>query len=109
MPLKLAITGSHGLIGSALTEWFTQKGWVVTPIVRSASSNSQQIIWDIDKRELNAAQLEGYDVVIHLAGASIADKRWTPSYKKLILESRIASTALLSESLAKLKQPPKVF
>ncbi len=105
--MKIAITGSSGLVGSKLVEHFGKKGWEVVRIVRSGINNDQ-IVWDIERSAMDVGRLEGVDVIIHLAGANIADKRWTDAYKKKIYNSRIKSTELLAAKLAHLKTPPKV-
>jgi uncharacterized protein (TIGR01777 family) len=109
---KIAITGSRGLIGSTLIRELPQRGYSVTPIVRSVPVEHDQnnfILWNIEKREIQSERLENHDVVIHLAGASIADKRWTESYKNEILASRINSTTFLCQTLAKMPKPPRLL
>lgn len=108
----LAISGSTGFIGSAIVARLKQDGWQVTPIVRPQTFEplSQMTIrWDPDQGVIDAEALEEQDAIIHLAGASIAGGRWSPAYKDLILQSRVKSTALLSKTISKLKNPPKVF
>ena len=110
--MRIAMTGSTGLIGSVLTEELTKKGHSVTPIIRSSTplkSNRKVIRWNIDLGKIDTAGLEGQDAVIHLSGASLAGERWTPKYKALIRESRLKSTSFLATSLAQLKNPPRVF
>lgn len=110
--MKIAITGSTGLVGSATVDHFIKNGHDVTRIVRSESSiqrDENAIHWDVQKKEINSSHLEGFDAIIHLAGAGIAAKRWTPRYKALIRSSRIDGTALLSKTIAQLQEPPKVF
>jgi uncharacterized protein len=112
MSLRIAITGSTGLIGSALIEDFTQRQYRITRIVRLESdfkSKDQLVYWDIKNRRIDKDALEGCDAVIHLAGANIADNRWTPEYKEQIRSSRVDGTAFLSQTLTELKSPPKLF
>lgn len=110
--MRIAITGSSGLVGSAVADYFKAQGHFVAHILRPSSPKINKIphiVWDIDKKSINTAALEGHDVFIHLAGASIADKRWTRGYKNQIYASRVDSTALLSHALSKLRKPPAVF
>ncbi|MCB9771357.1 MAG: TIGR01777 family protein [Candidatus Omnitrophica bacterium] len=112
MPLKFAIAGSSGMIGSAVCEWLTQRGHSVTRLIRPStfrSKPSDSITWDPYRKTIDLEKLEGHDAVINFAGASISDQRWTSQYKKIIHDSRIESTSFLSESLRKLKRPPKNF
>ena len=112
MSLKIAVTGSSGLIGSHLTKKLTEQGYTISRVVRRLSSLKNQesgVLWNISEGRIEHERLEGHDVFIHLAGCNIADHRWSTSYKKLIYESRIQSTKLLSQTLVKLKQPPRVL
>jgi uncharacterized protein (TIGR01777 family) len=70
---------------------------------------SPAIYWDPAQGHLSQEQLEGFDAVVHLAGESIAEGRWTAAKKKRILDSRVQGTKLLSETLARLKNPPRVL
>ncbi len=111
MTLKIAISGSTGLVGTAVSDYFKQKAEII-PIVRSHQSSAQagqSISMDIQNQTIDTQGLEGLDVVIHLAGASIADRRWSEEYKAEILLSRVESTKLISNTLANLKYPPKLF
>jgi uncharacterized protein (TIGR01777 family) len=112
MSLKIVITGSTGLVGKGLVQYFSSQGHRVVCLVRnqfSCKENPQNIYWDYTNGKLDRKALEGVDVVIHLAGANIASKRWTKTYKDIIDQSRRASTRFLAENLAKLTQKPKVF
>lgn len=112
MSLKFALTGSTGMIGSKVYQWLTQQGHTVTRLVRPSTIKTQSeedIVWDPSRKVLDCKRLEGYDAVIHLAGANISAHRWTPAYKKIILDSRIQATRFLAQSLCQLKKPPKYF
>lgn len=111
MSYRIAITGSTGLVGSALVKTLSSQGHMVVPIVRQLTpeERTKVIFWDIERGEIDADSLEGLDAIIHLAGANIAARRWTKKYKMDILESRRKGTVFLSEVLAKLKNPPRVF
>ena len=108
--MNIAITGSTGLIGSALESSLTTSGHQVVRMVRTpVRSAAKEICWDPSAGKINTAALEGIDAVVHLAGKSIAGGRWTPQKKRRIRESRIKGTSLLAESLARLSKPPKVL
>jgi uncharacterized protein (TIGR01777 family) len=108
--MKILISGSHGLIGSALIRLLTTDSHEVIRLVRhTPTSGSPEIGWHPDKGLIDSQQLEGLDAVVHLAGESIASGRWTTEKKQAILESRVKGTTLLANSLAKLSQPPSVF
>ncbi|MFZ5876120.1 MAG: TIGR01777 family oxidoreductase [Nitrospirota bacterium] len=115
MTLRIAITGSSGLIGTALIESLSRAGHSITRIIRESGRNARgagvpaQIIWDPVNRRIDRASLESHDIVIHLAGESIAAGRWTAPRKVVIRESRIRGTTLLAENLAALKRPPRML
>lgn len=107
--MKILITGSSGLIGSALVDHFKLWGDEVTRLVRRVPQSENEIQWSPDQKKIDASQLEGFDVVIHLAGVNIAGKRWTDNFKATIRDSRVEGTTLLCETLASLQQPPQVL
>jgi uncharacterized protein len=107
--MKILISGSTGLVGSALVPTFQSSGHDVVRLVRSSNSGAGSIAWNPMSGQLSAANLEGIDAAVHLAGENIAARRWTPAQKTLIRESRVAGTRLLAETLAKLKEPPKTL
>lgn len=106
-PLTVAITGASGLIGTALTHLLTTGGHTVRAIGRSARRPGD-IAWDPARGQLDARALEGVDAVVHLAGASVAD-RWTAAHRRAIRESREQGTALLARTLATLGAKPRVL
>ncbi|MEP6590785.1 MAG: TIGR01777 family oxidoreductase [Gemmatimonadota bacterium] len=106
-PMRIAITGASGLVGSALTPFLRVQGHEVIPISRRAIAGGIQ--WDPSAGQLDSARLEGLDAVIHLAGASIASGRWTVERKALLRESRIRPTSLLATRLAGLARPPRLL
>ncbi len=105
---RIAVTGSHGLIGEALVRSLQGDGHDVVRIVRGAPG-AGEVRWDLDAGEIDAAGLEGSDGVVHLAGEGIASGRWTEEHKRAVLESRTRGTALLSEALASLDDRPAVL
>lgn len=112
--MRIAVTGSTGFIGSCVVSYFRSAGCQVARLVRpgrgmSLAGDGDVIAWDPVSRKMDASLLEGYDAVIHLAGANIAQQRWTLPYKKLILSSRVEGAQFLSEVISNLKNPPKVL
>lgn len=110
--MKILISGSTGLIGSALIPFLTTGGHDVYRLVRDeehARLNPQAVYWNIKEGEVNRQELEGFDAVIHLGGANIAGHRWTKKYKETIKNSRVKSTQLLAGLLATLHKKPKVL
>ena len=103
------MTGSHGLIGSALIPRLRAGGHRVVRLVRGATEGADDVRWDPDASTIDVAGLDGVDAVVHLAGAGIGDKRWTPARKQLILESRTRGTGLLARTLAGLQHPPETL
>lgn len=113
--LTIAVTGASGLIGSALVPFLTAGGHTVVRIGRGAppaatgtTAGVRDVRWDPARGQLDAAALEGVDAVVHLAGANVGG-RWTTAYKHEILASRVDSTRLLAETLARLDRPPRVL
>lgn len=106
--MRVAITGSSGLIGGALRASLKADGHEVVPVVRSAGAPGS-VRWDIDAGQIDAGGLEGIDAAVHLAGAGIGDKRWTDERKREIRESRTKGTALLAGTLARLDAKPSVL
>ncbi len=108
--MNVLISGASGLVGSELVTFLTQKGHYIRKLVRKeAKPDANEIKWDPASSEIEQTALEGLDAVVHLAGENIAGGRWTSARKALIRDSRVQGTRLLSETLAKLKAPPKVL
>lgn len=112
--MKIIVTGSTGLIGSALVASLLARGDEVTCLVREKrdaprADGTREVLWSPDRGELNAAELEGHDAAIHLAGDPIAEGRWTDEKKRRIRESRVQGTTLLAETLARLSAPPRTL
>lgn len=106
--MRVALTGGTGLIGRQLGAFLSTGGHQVHQITRRPRPQSLDIGWDPARGRLDAADLEGLDAVIHLAGEPIAG-RWTRAHKTRILRSRVQGTLLLSQALASLKNPPRVL
>jgi uncharacterized protein len=105
--LHVAVTGASGLIGSAVRRRLEAAGHRVSRLVRRTAGPGE-ISWDPAARSLNPAALEGTDAVVHLSGENVG-ARWTTERKARIRSSRVASTRLLSETLASLQRPPEVL
>jgi uncharacterized protein len=106
-PAKVLVSGSSGLIGSALCSLLATKGYQVTRLVRNASSGECEIAWDLSQ-PLSPESVSGFEAVVHLAGESIVG-RWTAEKKAAIRSSRVAGTKNLAKALAEASQRPKVF
>jgi len=99
-PGIVAVTGASGLIGTALVAYLSTQGCTVRRFVRRAARAPDEIAWDPARGVLDPADLADVDAVVHLAGAGIADARWTPERKRELLESRVVSTRTLVRALA---------
>ena len=106
--MRVAITGSSGLIGTALTRSLEADGHQVVRVLRREGDRAT-VRWNPDAGEIDATGLEGVDAVVHLAGAGIGDHRWTDDHKRTVLESRKRGTSLLATTLAGLSAPPDVL
>jgi uncharacterized protein len=104
--MKVLVTGSHGLVGTALVEALTANKHHVLRLIRASSGSNTNISWDPDAGTIDKPKLEGLDAVFHLAGESIASGRWTEEKKRKIRESRVRGTQLLAKTLAQLSQRP---
>lgn len=102
MPKIILIAGGSGMIGSALTQRWIAQNKQVRVLTRSNKSSTISGLsyhqWDISKERIDEAALEGIDAIVNLTGAGIADKRWSASRKKEILDSRVLSTRLLHKA-----------
>ena len=115
--MKLLISGSSGLVGTALCAQLNQQGHAVSRLVRREPTAHSEIQWrpaanlaaNPTAQQLEAGALEGFDAMVHLGGAGIGDKRWSTARKQEIHTSRIASTQLLASTLARLSNPPKLY
>ena len=105
--MNVLVSGATGLIGSALIPELEAGGHRVTRLTRSSRS-AEDIRWDPDAGTMEG-DLEGTEVVVHLAGESIAEGRWTQEKKRRIVESRQKGTRLLAERIAGLQAPPSVM
>jgi uncharacterized protein (TIGR01777 family) len=100
MPQRVAITGSSGLIGGALSAFLTSRGDEVLHLVRRPARTAAEVEWDPASRHLDPALLDGVTAVVNLAGAGVGDHRWTASYKQTIIASRVDATHTMATALA---------
>ena len=103
--MRIAITGASGLIGSALVPALRADGHEVLRFVRGEAKRPDERPWDPAARTLDPEHLANVDAVVHLAGAGVADHRWTPSYKDTILRSRVDGTTAVAEAIAASGRP----
>lgn len=107
--MRVAVSGSSGLIGAALVERLRREGHTVSRLVRSAkAAGAGDVAWDPDAGTIDAAGLEGVDAVVHLAGENVGT-RWTEEKKRRIRDSRVKGTRLISETILRLARPPRVL
>ncbi len=108
---KVLITGGSGLIGRRLSFLLKSRGYEVRILSRSNNpkNNYKTFVWNVSEQYINDSAFEGLTHIIHLAGAGIADKRWSEKRKKEIIASRVASTNLLYNSVKRLKTPLNSF
>ncbi|HEX2289579.1 MAG TPA: NAD-dependent epimerase/dehydratase family protein, partial [Pseudonocardiaceae bacterium] len=106
--MDVVVSGSSGLIGTALKAALETAGHRVIPLSRS-KGNAGALHWDPEGGDIDAGGLEGVHAVVHLAGEGIGNKRWNEEQKAKIRNSRVRGTALLAETLAKLARPPRVL
>lgn len=106
---NILITGGSGLVGQRITDLLEKKGYQVAWLSRTVQSGRKCFVWNIENQQIDSEAIQWADAIIHLAGAGVAEKRWTPERKKLILESRTQSTRLLYTALEKSEKRPNTF
>jgi uncharacterized protein (TIGR01777 family) len=107
--VKVVITGSSGLIGSALVRNLRGVGHDVRRLVRHAPTAADESRWDPARHEIDPGALDGIDAVIHLAGVGVADKRWSDSHKRAVTDSRVDGTTTIAEAVARNSDHVKVL
>jgi len=108
--MRILITGSTGLVGSALFPFLTGGGHQVTRLGRSKTgTHASELTWDPETGRIDSAGLEGFDAVVHLAGENIGTGRWNGAKKHRIRRSRVDGTRLLCEGLSRLTRPPRTL
>jgi uncharacterized protein (TIGR01777 family) len=108
--MRVAITGSTGLVGFEVATVLSAEGHEVVRLVRRVPNPGETAVrWDPAKGEVDAAGLEGLDAVVHLAGENVGSGRWTAARKAAIRDSRVNGTRFLCDTLARLSRPPKTL
>ena len=108
--MRVAITGSTGLVGSEVVSVLSAAGHEAVRLVRRAPAPGEKAVrWNPAQGEVDVAGLEGFDAVIHLAGENVGSGRWTAVRKTAIRDSRVNGTRLLCDALAGLARPPKTL
>ncbi len=107
--MKVAVTGSSGLIGGALVTELRGDGHTVVRLVRRAPAAADEVRWDPGDGRLDPAAFADVDAVVHLSGAGVGDHRWTEQYKRVVYESRIESTRTVVSALVAAGQRPRTL
>jgi uncharacterized protein len=106
--MKVLVSGSSGTIGTSLVKSLKAEGDDVVRLVRRPASSPDEISWNPERGEIKG-NLEDFDAFVNLAGAPIAEGRWSKERKNTLIDSRVQSTSLLSHTIDKLEHPPKTF
>lgn len=106
--MLVLVSGSRGLIGSALVAALEADGHTVRRLVRGRAVGDE-VAWDPTAGSIDRTRLEGVEAVVHLAGEPIGGRRWSPAQKERVRSSRVEGTRLLSTALAELDRPPAVM
>jgi len=106
---SILITGGTGLIGKHLCNVLRSKGYNILILSRNKTNNPNTYYWNISENYIDPKAIQTADYVIHLAGAGIADKRWTKKIKKELIDSRVKSTNLLFNNIKTLNPNLKGF
>lgn len=118
--VKILISGASGLVGRACASALLRDGHTVVRLLRgegaptggaavAAAASMGAVRWDPAAETINASAMAGTDAVLHFSGASIAERRWTPARKALLRSSRVNSTRVLVDAIARLEPKPRVF
>src|SRR5262245_25332133 len=108
IPKRILLSGATGFVGSALRRRFTELGADVIPLTRRALPEPH-VEWNPPAKPLDPSAVAGFDAVVHLAGANVAEKRWTEARKRELWESRVDATQQLCKALLASGSPPKSF
>ena len=108
MKKNILITGSSGLIGTAILKYLAEEGYEVSLLKRSKVLKANEFFWDPSRGEIDVFALHGIDVVVHLAGEPIA-QRWSSTAKNRIINSRVNGTRLLAETIARSQNLPSLI
>ncbi len=110
-PPRIIVSGVSGMLGTALRNAFAVRQMQTLQLVREPASASNQLTWNPTGNPAMAspAVLEGFTAAIHLSGASVAARRWTPAYRRELTASRVDSTRTIATLLAGLRRPPQTL
>ena len=116
---RMVLSGASGMLGSAFSRALQQRGTRVLRLVRRTPPGPDELAWNPSAVTRSTheqaigietmSRLEGLDAAVHLSGANVSTRRWSKNYKREMTESRVTTTRVLAEALARLKQPPKVL
>jgi uncharacterized protein (TIGR01777 family) len=107
--MKITVSGASGLIGSALVPALREDGHEVVKLVRRDTRIAGEVRWDPARHELDPAHLDDVDAVVHLSGANVGGRRWSDSYKRTILNSRVDTTQTIAAAMAAASPRPRVL
>lgn len=107
--MNVLVTGSSGLVGTAIVQALRARGDAVRTLVRRAPRNANEARWDPSEHSIDAHALDGIDAVVHLAGEGVAERRWTEEHKRAVLESRRDGTRTLCGAIAQAETKPRVL
>lgn len=107
---KVLLSGASGMLGSGIGRALERRGLSLLHLVRREAKGAHELRWDPAGAGIaGAGKLEGVSAAVHLSGANVTSRRWTAKFKREMAESRVGSTRVLAEELAKLKRPPQVL
>jgi len=98
--VKVVLTGASGLLGQALVASFAADGHDVVRLVRRRPGASDEATWDPAGGQVDAGALRGADLVVHLAGAGLGDRPWTPAHRREVMDSRVQGTTTIARAVA---------
>jgi uncharacterized protein (TIGR01777 family) len=107
--VKVALTGASGLLGPALIRSLRGDGHDVLRLVRRVPTAPDEVQWDPATGEVDLAALTGVDAVIHLAGANLGGRPWTPAHRRNVMDSRVSGTRTIASALARMDPRPRVL
>jgi uncharacterized protein (TIGR01777 family) len=107
--MRIMLAGASGFLGSRLIPQLRRSGHEVVQLVRRSPEGPDQVRWDPGAGTLDRSVVSTVDAVVNLAGAGVADKRWSDEYKKILIESRVSTTGLLATAMAESPAGPKVL
>lgn len=109
--MNILITGGTGLLGGHLVDFLSNKGMSIRLLSRRADLTAvvPRFEWNVKEKKIDPKALENVDILIHLAGAGVAEGRWTDKRKKEIIDSRIDSTQMLYEAVAEMQHKPQTL